>query len=81
MRRSSILSDGGRTLTVRLPAGKNVTYLKKSEQLAKDLPAAMLHALHDGDVLHLARPVTPWAHGTCICYKKKPWPPPARRLT
>jgi hypothetical protein len=58
VRGASVLSNGNRTLTVKMPSTKkqNATYLKKSEKPAAQLPAQMKHEVQDGSVLNLARP-------------------------
>lgn len=52
----STLSDGNRTLTVTLPKGQASSFIKKSEKLAKDLPASSVKAVDQGQVLELSAP-------------------------
>ena len=53
----SVLSAGNQTLTVKLrKPGQEVSYFKKSERPAATLAPGMVHAVRDGDVIHLARP-------------------------
>eukprot|EP00039_Didymoeca_costata_P013839 m.216740 g.216740 ORF g.216740 m.216740 type:complete len:379 (-) comp15881_c0_seq5:320-1456(-) len=53
----SELSNNNQTLTVRLPKGQNISYLKKSEKLEHQLPASMYKQIYDGQVFQLAKPV------------------------
>lgn len=52
----STLSDENRTLTVHLRHGQEISYLKKSERLSKELPPQMLRQIKDGQRITLARP-------------------------
>lgn len=60
VRHSSRLSDDNKTLTVtsgHVPLS-NITWLKKSETPAATLSPAMLHEVHVGEAIILARPAT-----------------------
>lgn len=58
VRALSRLSDSNRTLTVTLPPGQQSSYLKKSEWLARHLPADKVRSIRQGQVLSLSRPAS-----------------------